>query len=130
MEGELIDEAATRCDRFLTNAGDAVHRLRYLKAVPMNGGRLWQMVVEDNPNPIPLVDLDRRARSAAVVPPKVNDSAWKNLLFHRLSDQVEDLHSAIHLERQVGHILGVDGNVSPRLHPRHVGHLARTLRAE
>src|SRR5437899_11110553 len=59
---------------------------------------------------ITLVHLNRRAGSAAVVTPEVNDSAGKYLLFNRLSNEMEFLYVSVHAPRKLRNVGSLHGN--------------------
>src|SRR6266849_8613424 len=68
------------------------------------------MVVDDDANAITPSNLNGWSRSAAVVTPKIDNSAWDNFLLHRLGDEMELLDVSIHSKRKVGHIGRLDLN--------------------
>src|SRR3989475_6465824 len=108
MESEFIDESTTGRDRVLTRTGRSVHLVRDFETVPMHRCRFGKMVVHDDPNAIALVHLNRRAGSAAVVTPEVNDPARKDLLCDRLGNEMEFLNAPIHAPRKLGHVRRLD----------------------
>jgi len=96
VEREFIDKSATGRDRILTRTGRSVHLARDFEAVPVHRGRFGKVIVHNDPNAIALVHLNRRARSAPVVTPEVNDPARNYLLFNRFGDEVEFLNVSVH----------------------------------
>ena len=54
VQGELIDETAARWNRVLGEARNAVHLDGKLEAVPVHAGHLRQVIVHDDPHPVPL----------------------------------------------------------------------------
>src|SRR5581483_2563609 len=97
-------------NRILTASGRPIHVDRDLESVPVHRGRFGKMVVDDDPNPITLVHLNRRAWSAAVVSPKVNDPARKDLLFHRFGNEMKFFYVSVHAPRKLRNVGGVHGN--------------------
>ncbi len=72
------------------------------------------MVVEDHPNMIPLVDLNRRPRGASVEAPDIDRLHWADFLSDNFGNESEDFGVAIHRERQITDIRGDDGHVEGR----------------
>ena len=95
---------------FWPDAGNAVHFNREFKSVPVNAGRLRQMVVKDDADAVSLVRLNRRSRRAAVEAPQIESSAGNDDLLHRLGNQVEYLDAVVHRERQVANVERGDGH--------------------
>ena len=52
------------------------------------------MIVENDPDSVALVDLNRWTGGTAVVSPKVDGSAGDDFLLHGLGDEMEDLAAA------------------------------------
>ena len=72
---ELIDKAAARLDRRLADPGHAVVPDVVFKSMPVHRGRFRQLIVEDHANMVPLIDLNRRPRRAAVEAPEIDASS-------------------------------------------------------
>src|ERR1700751_3222666 len=68
------------------------------------------MVVNDDADSIALANLNRRSRSAAVVPPEVDNSTGNDFLLHRFGDEMEFLHVSVHPKRKFGNIRRQDRN--------------------
>ena len=112
MQRVLVNEALSRHDQLLAHPRHAVHFNREFKPVPVNAGRLRQMVVEDDTDAVSLVRLNRRSRRAAVEAPQIESSAGDDDLLHGLGDEIEDLDAVVHRERQVAHVERGDGHGS------------------
>ena len=111
MNVEFIDEAAAWFDRLLADAGHAVVADHVFKAMPVDGAWLGQVVVEDYADVIALVDLDGRARSAAVESPDVDGFVGVDFLAEDFRDQVVDLGGAVHGVGEVANIGGYYGGL-------------------
>ena len=59
-----------------------------LEAVPVHGGRLRQMVLEDHADMVALIRLDRRPRRAAIEAPDIDGLQRADPLFDHIGDQV------------------------------------------
>src|SRR5713226_48871 len=110
VEREFIDKSATGRDRVLTRTGRSVHLAGDFEAVPVHRRRFRKVIVHDDPNAIALVHLNRRARSAAVVTPEVNDPAGKYLPFNRLGNEMEFLYVPVHAPRKLRNVGRFHGN--------------------
>ena len=66
---EIIVESLTRRDGLLRQARDTVHRVVDADAVPMDGGRLRQVVDQPPLHPFAPAHPDGRAGRAALIPP-------------------------------------------------------------
>src|SRR5438270_12282683 len=108
VECELVDEAATRCDRVLARSRRAIHVDWNFEAVPVHRSRFGKVVIHDDANAIALGNLNGWPRCAAVNTPEINDSARNDFLLHWLGDEMEFLDVAIHTPRQVGDIRRLD----------------------
>src|SRR5260370_15990291 len=64
---ELVDERLARLYRLLRDAGNAVHRVRHVDAVPVDGRRLPERVLQDDAETLALARPDRWAGDLAVV---------------------------------------------------------------
>ena len=104
MQRELVLKTTARSDGILADAGTAVHGDRYLESVPVHGGRLGQVVIDNNSHPITLCDLDGRPRAASVVAPQVDRFVRPNGLLHRFSHQVKHLDAVVHLPWKIRHV--------------------------
>src|ERR1700744_5914036 len=98
MQGELIGERLAGRDRFLADIRHAVHPIRDLQTMPMHGCWLRQSILEKNAHPVPLIRLDGRPRTNAVVSPSLDHPSWHQLAFYRLCDEVEYLDVTLHGE--------------------------------
>ena len=70
----------------------------------MHGGRLGQVIVEEDAHAIAAIGFDGRPRADAVVAPDVDHTARHQLTLHRLGDQMKHFHPAIHGVGQLGNI--------------------------
>src|SRR5712664_794503 len=134
VERELVDESAAGWDRVLACTRCAIHLDRNLETVPVHRRCFGKVVIHDDANAITPGNLNGWSRSAAVVTPKIDDSARNDFLLHRLGDEMEFLDVSIHAKRKVGHIGCLDWNgravfrdkpfLAFHLHSGHVpGHL-------
>src|SRR5215831_13428095 len=111
MEGEFVDVASTRLDRSLADTGASVQVVGDLEAMPVHRGRLRQMILQNDPNAVTLVDLNRWPRSASIKSPENQCFIRCNLLFHGFGNEVEDFYAVVQNERQVWNIWSLDRRV-------------------
>src|SRR5258708_16707309 len=104
IERELVDESAAGWDRVLACTRCAVHLDRNLETVPVHRGCFGKVVIHDDANAITPGNLYGWARRAAVVTPKIDDSARNDFLLYRFGNEMKFLDIAIHAKRKVGHI--------------------------
>src|SRR5258708_36109957 len=83
VERELVHKPSTGWDRVLACTRCAIHLDRDLEAVPVHRRCFGKVVVHDDANAITPGNLYGWPRSAAVVAPKIDDSARNDFLFHR-----------------------------------------------
>ena len=76
------------------SAGDAVHAVRHEDAVPVDRRRLGQRVRDVDADAIALDRLDHRAGRRAVVAPRLDLQAGRDLVLERRGAEVEDLRAA------------------------------------
>src|SRR6266545_1038188 len=79
-----------------------VHSVRQQHAVPVDRGVLRELVGDKNPDAVAFHDFDGGAGGGAVVAPAVDDETRRELALHRLGDQMEFLHAAVHRPWQGG----------------------------
>ena len=118
---ELVDVGLARWNAGLVQAGDAIHAVGQALAVPVHAGHLRQLVGDKDAHPVPLDDLDRRARALAVVAPQMGLETGGHLAHHRLGHQVELLDAVVHAPGQ-GPAVERDDRV---VGPAGVGHQGR-----
>ena len=70
VQVELVDEGLAGGDRLLGDALDAVVADGHLQAVEVDGGRLGQPVVDDEPDPVALDGLDQSGRACVPLKPQ------------------------------------------------------------
>ena len=112
MDLKLVNEAAARNNGLLRDAGLAIVAHLIFEAVPVDGGRFGEMVVEDDAHVIALVDLDGWAGRGAVEAPEVERPVGQDGLLHRLGDEMKDLGAVLESEGQVGDIGRGDRDVA------------------
>src|SRR5258708_7424148 len=105
-EREFIHKSATGRDRVLTRTGRSVHLVRDFETVPVHRRRFGKVIVDDDPDAITLVHLNRGAWCAAVIAPEVNDPARKYFLLNRLGDEMEFLYVSVHSRGKLGNVRG------------------------
>src|SRR6266704_3167207 len=96
MKREFIDKSAAWLDRVLARSWCPVHVVRDFKSMPVHRERLRQMVINNDPNPVALIYLNRWPGSAAIESPQVRHFARYQLLFHRLGNEMELLNISLH----------------------------------
>ena len=74
VEVEFVDECLAGRDEVLHEPGNSVLADRDLQAVPVDRRGLGQAVLDDDPHPVALVDLDHRAGHRSVETPDVDRS--------------------------------------------------------
>ena len=84
---EVVGERPAGLHLGLRVAGYAIHLDRDPQAVPVDGGRLRQMIREPHDQPVPDADTDERPRDPAVVGPGLHRQARRD--FHRRHARVE-----------------------------------------
>src|SRR6516162_8707361 len=91
--------------------------------MPVDGGRLRKMVLENNSYAIALIDLDRRPWARAVVTPDFHVASGHQPAFDGRGNQVKFLDAAIHPPRKLRHIGSLNrkrmGHRSARMRARH-----------
>src|SRR5216683_6868552 len=110
VEGELVDESAAGCDGILARPRRSVHVIRYVETVPVHRRCFGKVVIHNDANAIAPGNLNGWPRSAAVVTPKIDDSARDNFLLHWLGNEMEFLYIPVHAPRQVGDVRRLDKN--------------------
>ena len=68
---ELVDEGVARLDRVLRHAGNAIHSVGHRYAMPVDRGRLRQLIVEHDLHGLAFADANLRRRVGAVEEPGV-----------------------------------------------------------
>ena len=111
MNVEFVDKPAAWLHRLLTDAGHAVIADQVFEAVPVDGTGLGQMVVEDDPDVIALVDLDGRAWRTAVESPNIDGFVGVYFLAENFGHQVVDLGGAVHAVGEIANIGGYYGGL-------------------
>ena len=96
----LVNKFSTRRNWILAQADASVHLHRNFEAVPVHGRHFGELVFNDYPHLVALVDFDGRPWNAAVEAPGGHRSAWHQLGFHDLRDEVKFLDSIDHFEGQ------------------------------
>src|SRR5947209_19683921 len=79
---ELVHESLARLHRLLRDAGDAVHRVRHVDAVPVDGRRLGERVLQDDTKTFALAYQDRWAGDLTVVGHRADCLARRELPLH------------------------------------------------
>src|SRR5260370_23057196 len=79
---ELVDERLAGLYRLLRDAGDAVHRVRHVDAVPVNRRRLPERVLQDDAETLALARADRWAGDLTVVRHRADGLARRQLPHH------------------------------------------------
>ena len=92
---------------------NAVHAGRQQDAVPVDGGRLRQLVGHEDANAVALYRLDGRAGAGAVEAPHVHFHPRRELAHAGFGDQVELLDAIVHAPRKRPAIEGDDGVERP-----------------
>src|SRR5690606_1626763 len=95
-QGELVGVGLARLDLRLRQAADAIHAAGQDQAVPVDGGRLGQVVGDEDAHAVAFHRLQGRAGRAAVVAPAGRLGAGSELVLDFLGDQVELLDAAVH----------------------------------
>ena len=122
MERELERLRLARRQRRLGETGDAVHGDRHFQAVPVDARRFGELVVDPDPHPVALVDLDGRAGHRVVEAPDVDEQIGQELTPGVAAIKVEFLDAIDHLP---GELLGQVGHdharrrLARRPEPRH-----------
>src|SRR6266849_6684587 len=75
VQRKLVNEALAGHNRFLSDAGYAVHLNREFEPVPVNTGGLGQMILEDDADAIAFICLDGRSRGASIEAPEIESPA-------------------------------------------------------
>jgi len=89
LRRELVGESRTGLDRGLRDPRDAVHLVRHADAVPVDGGRLRQLVGEAHAQRVAEPDAQGGAGDLAVVRPGVEGLAIAERNRRRRCDQIE-----------------------------------------
>jgi hypothetical protein len=71
-------------------------------------GGFRQAILEDDADAIALIDLDRRARAAAVVAPRVDGFKRRDFAFHNFGREAKHFHVAVEFEREIGNVRSND----------------------
>jgi hypothetical protein len=121
-ERKFVSIGLTRRNVLLRDATDAVHSVRQDEAVPVNCGRLRELVRDQDADAIALHGFNRRARCLPVVTPAIDHHPGRKLPSHRLSDQVEFLDPTLHYPRE-GRSVGRDNGAVVNLSARDRGRL-------
>ena len=114
VDDEVVRKALAGADRLLADAGHAVVADGIFEAVPVHGGRLGQLVLEDDADLVALRDLDGGAGRGAVIAPDVDGLVRRDLLLEDVRDEAEDLGVSVHLKRQITDVCGDDRRGSDR----------------
>ena len=104
VEDELVDERLAGRDEVLDQAGHAVLADGDLQAVPVDRGEFGEPVLDDDPHPVALIDLDHRAGHRAVEAPDVHLEVGEELALHRHRDQVELLGTVAERPGELGQV--------------------------
>ena len=110
MQRELVHKLSARRDQILRDAGHAVHLVRDLQTVPVHRKALGQSIFDDESDPIAFVDLNRRARNAAVESPCIDRPAGHEFRADVLGCNLEHFHAVFEAPWHVGHVRGDDRN--------------------
>ena len=89
---ELVGERAARWHRRLADVRHAIHASRHVDAVPVNGGRLRQVVGEDDAYKVAFAHAQFWPRYLVVVSPGSRRLAFHKLIRHGSSSQAELAH--------------------------------------
>src|SRR6266478_6154177 len=95
MHGELIDVFFAWCHGLLADPGNAVLFDGNLQAVPMQRSRFGELVLEDHPDAVALLNLDGWPRSAAVVAPSVDGFERCDFALHGLGNEAKNLYAGV-----------------------------------
>src|SRR5439155_2355612 len=79
---ELEHEGLARPHRLLCDAGDAVHRVRHVDAMPVDGRRLRERILQDDTEALALAREDRWAGDVTVVGHRADGLARRQLPRH------------------------------------------------
>src|SRR5260370_14087643 len=100
MNCELVCKPRPGRNGLLGEVRHAVHRMGDFKAVPVNGERLRQPILNKNSHTISLVCLDRGAWARAIEAPAIDRLPRRDFLFNWLGDKEENLRSIVDRARQ------------------------------
>jgi hypothetical protein len=69
--------------------------------MPVHAEAFGKLVLDDEPDAVPFIDLNRRPRHAAVEAPRVDDASRDELSTHMFDGDVEHLHAIVETPRHV-----------------------------
>jgi hypothetical protein len=72
VQVEFVDELSSGRNRLLAEVRGAVHFERDFEALPVYAGRLWNMMLHNDPYTVALHDLNGGPRNRAVIAPRSN----------------------------------------------------------
>src|SRR5688500_1567352 len=88
---EFVGVALARLDRRLCDERNAIDIVGKLEPVKVHGGRLLELVVEDEPHAVALAYADLRSRDLSVVRPRFDFLARRCFPLNFLGRELEDL---------------------------------------
>ena len=100
LERELVGERVAGGDVPLVEPAHTVHAARQDNAVPVDRGRLRELVRDQDTDPIALNRLDRRPGRLPVVTPGVHDHAGSDFVPAGFNGEPEHLDAVLHREGQ------------------------------